>query len=402
MLAINTITTVISLMILGICLIFVPKLKHDKILFLILSSTIIFNMLGVEWLYKALEQYTYITIRSLIFKTVALLLTFVLIHGEKDYIKYGILSIFSLSASNILNFIHILRNFKLVPLKHLQLKRHVIPVFVFFSMSCAVTIYTNLDIVMLGFLKGDIEVGYYNAAIKIKMVLVSLVTSLGTILLPRSSYYVRKGMTENLYILFNKAIEFIFICALPLMLYFTLFAEESIILLSGQSYIKSIMPMQILMPTVLLIGLSNITGLQMLVALGKEKNVLLSEILGAIADFLINILFIPKLSSAGAAFSTVIAELIVFLVQYSSIRSDFKNALKRIPLKNISKVLFICVMVSLLVKTIQINEFVKLMISAFIFGGLYISGMFVIKEPLVIEVYKQFINRIRNSSVAHK
>ena len=73
-----------------------------------------------------------------------------------------------------------------------NLKRHIKPILIFFAMSCATTIYTNLDTVMLGFMSSDTDVGYYNAAIKIKVILVSIVTSLGTVLLPRASYYIQK------------------------------------------------------------------------------------------------------------------------------------------------------------------------------------------------------------------
>ena len=50
---------------------------------------------------------------------------------------------------------------------------------------------------MLGFIKTDIDVGYYNAAVKIKSVLLGIVTSLGTVLLPRASYYIEHHEMEN-------------------------------------------------------------------------------------------------------------------------------------------------------------------------------------------------------------
>ena len=95
-------------------------------------------------------------------------------------------------------------------------------------MSCATTIYTNLDTVMLGFMKTNVDVGYYNAAVKIKNVLLGVVTSLGTVLLPRASYYVEHQETEKFLEITRKAIRFVFIIAVPLMLYFILFAKESV------------------------------------------------------------------------------------------------------------------------------------------------------------------------------
>ena len=85
------------------------------------------------------------------------------------------------------------------------------------------------------------------------------------------------------------------------MLYFVLFAKEGIYFLSGVSFENSIVPMQVIMPTLLFIGISNIMGIQMLIPLGNEKVVLYSEIVGALVDLIINIALIPKLGATGAA-----------------------------------------------------------------------------------------------------
>lgn len=111
---------------------------------------------------------------------------FLLIHEQEDYVVYGAITIFAASASNVLNLINAHKYIELKPIRNYNFKRHLKPVLIFFAMSCATTIYTNLDTVMLGFMTTDAEVGYYNAAVKIKVILVSVVTSLGTVLLPRA------------------------------------------------------------------------------------------------------------------------------------------------------------------------------------------------------------------------
>lgn len=95
-------------------------------------------------------------------------------------------------------------------------------------MSCATTIYTNLDTVMLGFMATDADVGYYNAAVKIKSILVSVVTSLGAVLLPRASYYIQQGELKQFRRITSKALTFVFLIATPLMVYFIYFAKEGI------------------------------------------------------------------------------------------------------------------------------------------------------------------------------
>src|SRR5699024_10268303 len=107
LLSINIITSLISYIGLFIAVFTVPKLQNDKSLYFIMSVTIILSSIGMEWLYKALEEYTYITVRSVVFKFIALLAMFLLIHKQTDYILYGGISILAASASNVLNFINI-------------------------------------------------------------------------------------------------------------------------------------------------------------------------------------------------------------------------------------------------------------------------------------------------------
>ena len=88
--------------------------------------------------------------------------------------------------------------------------------------------------------------------------------------------------------------------------------------------------MQIIMPTLLLIGLTNIMGIQMLVPLGREKAVLYSEIAGVIVDVILNALLIPRMASAGAAIGTLAAEAAVLMVQYIVLRNEIKNAFRNV------------------------------------------------------------------------
>ena len=123
----------------------VPRFKEESQLFWIISTTIIFNSIGMEWLYKALEKYTYITIRSVIFKLIALVAMFAVVHDKNDYILYGALYIFAASASSVFNFINVHKFVDIRPMKNYNVRRHFKAIFIFFSMSCATVIYTNLD-----------------------------------------------------------------------------------------------------------------------------------------------------------------------------------------------------------------------------------------------------------------
>lgn len=373
----------------------VQKMKDEKLLLIIVSVTIFLNALGMEWLYKALEQYTYITIRSVVFKFLALIAMFLLIHQKSDYIIYAAISIFASSASNIFNFVNVHKYINLHPVGNYNFKQHLKAVSVFFAMSCATTIYTHLDTVMLGFMKTNTDVGYYNAAVKIKTILVSIVTSLGTVLLPRASYYVEHGLKDEFYSITKKAIDFVFLVATPLMLYFMFFAKEGIFFLSGNTYGGAIVPMQIIMPTLFFIGLTNIMGMQILVPLGKEKIVLYSEIIGAAADLLINYFLIPRYASVGAAIGTLVAEIVVWIVQYIYLRNQIKDAYRNVRYGILVVALLLGSVASLWVKKIFSGSFIILLISAVLFYGIYFTVLMLAKEPLIYQIEGSLIEKFR-------
>lgn len=394
LLAINIVMDVISYAVLVLALLFVPRLQEERTLYVVVSATILLTSIGMEWLYKALEQYTYITIRSIIFKFIALIAMFLLIHEQEDYVIYGGISILGGCASNIFNFTNVHKYIDLKPVGNYNIRRHLKPVGIFFAMSCATTIYTHLDTVMLGFMATDTDVGYYNAAVRIKSILVSIVTSLGTVLLPRASYNIEHGLVDEFWRISKKAINYVFLAASPMMLYFIFFAKEGIDFLSGAAYAGSIIPMQLLMPTLLFIGLTNIWGIQILVPLGKEKIVLYSEIAGAVVDLILNAILIPKYASAGAAIGTFVAEFVVLIIQYSALKNDVASMLRSIHYFKLIVALVLGSAASLWVKSLVLGNFVSLLISAILFFGVYGVFLLVTKEKLVVEVFNQVMGKI--------
>ena len=386
LLIINLVMCAFSYIVLFATLIFVPKFREDRVLYMIVSLNIILTCIGMEWIYKALEQYTYITVRSIIFKFIALSAMFLFVHKKSDYMVYGGITVLASSASYILNFINVHQYISLKPIRHYDFKRHLKTVGIFFAMSCATTVYLNLDAVMLGFMTTEVDVGYYDAAVKIRKILLSIVSALGTVLLPRVSYYIENTMLEKFRSTVKKAFSFVLLAALPVTVYFILFAQEGIFFLSGSAYAGAIVPMQIIMPTVLLVGITNIMGIQMLVPLGRERVVLLSEIAGAVFDVSVNLLLIPRYAAIGVAIGTLGAEAVVLIVQYIALRGEVKEAIQSIHYGRMTAALIFACAASMWVKWLHIGCFPALLISGVLFFAVY--GIFLMfqKEELVIEI----------------
>lgn len=395
LLIINLVMSAISYAALFGAVFLIPQLREEKMLYIVVSLTIICTTIGMEWLYKALEQYTYITIRSIIFKLVALIAMFALVRAEKDYVIYGGITILASSASYIFNFLHVRKYISLKPTGGYQFKPHLKAVAIFFAMACATTIYTNMDVVMLGFMTSDETVGYYNAAVRIKTIMVSIVTSLGTVLLPRASYYVQQGRMEEFRAITRKALNFVLVAATPIMLYFILFARDGIYLLSGDAYAGAILPMQLIMPTLLLIGLSNILGIQILVPTGREKTVLVSVIAGAVTDVICNALLIPRFGAAGSAVSNSVAEAVVLTVQIIALRKEIGAAFAAIGYWKLGIALAAGSAASLWVAALGLGSFLSLCVSAVLFFGAYGIVLLLFQEKLVCELLDQIFGKIR-------
>ena len=167
---------------------------------------------------------------------------------------------------------------------------------------------------------GDVQTGYYTASVKIKIIVASLVTSLGAVLLPRLSYYIEKGRKEEFKQMASKALGFVLLMSLPLAVYFSMFSYESLGLVSGNAYLQAEWPMRLIMPTVVFIGLSNILGMQVLVPTGRERQVLVSMVAGAFVDLALNLALIPRLGASGASIGTLMAEIVVVLVQGKALK----------------------------------------------------------------------------------
>lgn len=388
-------TTLLTYIVFGISLFVIPEFAQERTLLLIVGLGIGLNTIGVQWLYNALEQYSYITTCSILFKVIGMILMFLLVKESSDYQIYGGVYVIASFGSYVLNFICLRKFVTFQKTGTYQFKQHLKHIMVFFAMSAGASIYLNLDVVMLRFLQSNEAVGYYNAGIKVKTVLVTCVTSLGTVLLPRLSYYIETADKKAFQLMVGKAFRFVFVAASAVTVYFSIFARESILLLSGEAFLPAVGPMMILMPTVLLIGLSNVTGIQILTPNGREREVMYSIWGGAILDFVLNLIVIPKFSANGAALSTLLAEGMVLLLQCWFLRDVLWSYIRQVQCWKIVIALAVASVMTIPVKIlIDSGVFVTLLVSAIVFFGGYAVVLLFLKEPFVSEILNSGIHAI--------
>ena len=385
LLIIGTVMTALVSVIYFASVLLVPRFAAEKMLFYINGINVVLGIFGVNWVYQALEQYDYITARSVFFKLLSLVLMFALIHKQSDYVIYGAILVLATVGSNILNLLRLRRIISFKRFGEYDLRRHLKPVFTLFAQSLAISVYTNLDTVMLGFMKTDVDVGYYNAAVKVKTVLVTIVASLGNVLLPRMSYYAGNKEMDKFRQYVHKAINLELLMGVAVSVYFTLFSAQVICFLAGAGYDGAILPMQIITVTVLPIGLTTILGIQVLTSLEKEALVLRSVLCGAIVDFVLNLLLIPGFAASGAAFATTVTEFVVLAVQMYYTKDLLREIRDKIRAGRYILLGAVSGLLSCPVLMLHRSVFLTLMLSAAVYFTAYLAGLFLVREPVVLE-----------------
>ena len=311
----------------------VPKVMVDIPLFLMLSMSIILSAIGCEWFYQGVEDFKYITIRAIVIRTLCVVLLFLLVHSKDDLMYYAIYTVVGSVGNNILNFIRLRKYIKLSYISFNELKpsRHIKPVLKIFVLNLVISIYVNLDTVMLGFLKDETCVGYYTGASRLTKMLLGIVSSLGTVMIPRLSNLIHNGQIDDFNRLSQRAFDFVLALSFPLFLGLIVTAPMLIKLFCGPSYEPAITTLQILSPILLFIAISGVLGVQILYPQGKENIVVKSTMFGAITNFTLNLTLIPMKANNGAAIATCVAELMVTFVilfigrKYLPIEYSFKR-----------------------------------------------------------------------------
>lgn len=390
---INAGMALVSYILLAVCIALIGRFREMKLLLWVTSTGILLNAVGVNWFYSAIEEYAYITVRSIAFKVLSIVVMFLFVRSPEDVVWYAVVTLVASYGSYVLNFFRLRKYITFRRFEHYSFLPHIKVSLIFFAMAVATTVYTNLDVLMLEFMTDDTVVGYYNTAVKVKGILVSLVTSLGAVLLPRLSYYVEKGDRGEFIKILQKAVSFVLFAAIPLMAFFILCAEETVLVLSGDRFLPAVPAMQIIMPTVLLIGLTNILGIQIMVPTGQEKKVTLSVAIGGAVDLILNAILIPPLGAAGAALGTLAAEIAVLIAQVLMSRAVLRD-LSRV---SCGKVIMSTIPAAAAAFCVQTwapvgHVLIKLVLEAAVFGAVFGLAALALGEPFLKE---EILSRVK-------
>ena len=382
---INIIFTIISYALLLILYILWSKLHLYTHLLLIQSLTIIFTTLGVEWIYSIYEDYLYITIRSILFQVLSIVLMFIFVKDINDYIIYASIMVLANVGSNIFNFIHSRKYCNIHLTKQINYKKHIIPMLILFFSNVTITIYANSDITILNIFKNDFAVGIYSVSVKIYAILKQLVSAVFIVIMPRLSFYIA-NYKEKYTLLLKKLNTWIFVLSIPIIIGTFVLSSEIIILLSGKEYILASSTLRILSISLIFSALATMYGNGILLLERREKTILISTLSSAIINIILNIILIPFMSYNAAAFTTLISEFIVFLLNYKFTKKYFKNIKLSLETNTIIRIIigsFLIIVICLIFKFIMNNSILIILFSVLLSSLTYFFVILINNKKLI-------------------
>lgn len=399
MLSINIVSTLVSYILLAASLVFVKKFESYRILIIVNSSSIILNTIGFEWLYSALEEYGYITLRSIIFQIVSLALTFILVRNSDDVVNYALVSVISNVGSNVCNLIHARRYLDLKTKVKLEIKKHLKPIFLLFFSSIAITVFSILDTSMVGFIKDDVEVGYYTSASKIIRMIRDLFPAISTVMFARVSYYVGTKETQKIKEVTGQIFNLFYALSIPICMGFILLMKPILLLMCGSEFLPAVAVGQVLAPLVILSSISGYLSGAILISFGREKIYMYVEVGAALLDIVLNFAFIPKYGALGAGIATLITELVMFIVFHISVKNEISGVkIKKALVQYIISSVIMALVVYMEIKYLPLSPILQILLGA-------VSGALIYFVILVImknEFLQSSINNLKLKSGAHK
>jgi O-antigen/teichoic acid export membrane protein len=362
---------------------------EDKVLYLTAGVQLILSGFSVDWFYQGMEEYAYITKRSIAIKIISLGFIILAVRNHDDIIPYALMSCVAGAGNNILNFYQIRKHVGRPIFSDLKLKRHLKPLLILLSTNLSVELYTKLDTTTLGILANDVNVGYYNYATKISTIVVNLAASLSTILLPRLSYYHKKSDYTKLNEIVATAHKGILTIAFPATFGLFLMADDIVMVLFGEAFFPAALTIKILSFLVLVKSIGNLYGTQVLLTFGKEKILLLTTILGAVSNVTMNIILIPRYQENGAAVASVISEILVCIVQ---IYLAYKYVNPKVKARDYFSIIAPCIAMALVVFNLRIyinNIFIETIVCIISGGGVYYLLCLMVKNESVLFVKRK-------------
>lgn len=369
--------------------------NKNTLLYLILALNLVAVFADVTWFFQGLEEFGKIVIRNVIIKILSILYIFVFVNQKTDILVYAFgLAVFTF-LSNLSLWAYLPKYIIKINKKDIHPFKLLPTVITLFIPTIAIQVYTVLDKTMIGLITNNAyENGYYEQALKISRTVLTLVTALGTVMIPRIGYYFESGNKDEIRRLMYRGYRFVWFLGVPLCLGLISISSNLVPWFFGAGYEKVALLLKILAFLVLAIGINNVTGMQYLIPTKRQNIFTFTVVLGACVNFGLNSFFISLWQSAGAAIASVIAETSIAVIQLIIVRKEL--SLKKIIKEGVHYYVAGLIMFGI---TYQINRMLSSSIMntfiIIIIGVVsYFTVLIILKDQFFISNFTNMISKI--------
>ena len=273
--------------------------------------SVISVMFDVSWYFQGMENFRITVIRNVIVRLVSIVCIFLFVKKQTDLILY----IFIISASNLISnliyFLNLKKYVGRVRLSELHPLRHAKGSIEFFIPLIAVEIYSHLDRIMLGYMTAaTVESGYYEQARKITGLVVGLIISINSVMMPRIANLYMKKEKERIVAFYRKTFKTVLLIMIPACVGLFLVSDNFVLWFFGAEYAKVAVLLKLAALLIVFICIGNFAGVQYLMPTGQQNRMTAAYVIAAVSNIALNALLIPRLASVGAMTASIAAEFI--------------------------------------------------------------------------------------------
>ena len=249
-----------------------------------------------------------------------IILMFAFVKSENGLYVYAFICVLAGVGGYVCNYLHSKKYVRVRLTKNVELKKHLRPLLFFFFSNLTTTIFVNSDQTMLGLLSGDYYVGIYAVAVKIYNILKNIFTSILVVVMPRVCILSGQDEDESQHVLSETILKMILIIVIPMAVGIYLTSEKVVLIVAGAEYIEGVSALKILALSVLAAALASYMTYIYIVPGAFDKILLIGSTVSAFINVVLNLFMIPVWKHNGAAFTTLISELVVFAIEWMYVK----------------------------------------------------------------------------------
>lgn len=297
--------------------------KTNKIVSLIFSLYIISGIIDVNWFYMGIENFRYISIRNMAIKILVTILIFSFVKSSDDLELYTLIMIGgTYFLSQFIGWGGVIKNITFSMPKRSDVVKCIKPMFILFVPVLALNMYRQMDKIMLGAISGTVQVGLYDYAEKIYMICIAVISVCADVAMPRIASCLSTGQKEKAAEFGDAFIDFSICMSAAMAMGILAISDRFINLFYSAEFSECSELLKLLAPSIMFLGISIVTRKVCLIPYDLENIFLKASCIGAIVNFVLNLILIPHMDSRGAVTATVTTEFVVMLYQFIKIREN--------------------------------------------------------------------------------